>query len=678
MKIIFLIAFIATLALSILTPGILLDIVGVASYSSSGTTVGGIVWENTTWTLENSPYIITDTVQIPENVTLTIELGVLVSRPTAGDMFLVHGRIEAHGTAYSKIIFDGGGNSNFFNAKSSGVDARVDLDYCIIKNGYSLWPATGFEACGSFNLRHSLLMDLTSYSYFWGQRTAGEKDFYIEYNTFYNTAGFSGGLRVVYIRNNLFVRNRDVIVENQAGPAPIVKHNSFMGMKGIVLKLPPGYGSASIVATENYWGTNDTKDIDSMIYDKKDDITCAGFIEYLPILNETHPDTPTLPLIVDFTCSPSTLYARGWITFDASASFGLYSTVASYTWGFGDGNITTLNRPIVTHTYTTPGNYNVTLTIADEFGFQNSTTKNFTVFQDIFPPSTSNNYDGVWHTSDFTITLSAIDNESGVAEIYYRINDGAVKAVTTDGQPPITFENSNTTLEYWSVDNVGNEELPHKILTGIKLDKTVSSGSIIINNGDAYTTSTSVILNLAAADATSGVYQVRYSNDGIWDTEPWEIPSPSKTWELTLGDGTKTVYYQIRDNAGLISQSYQDTITLDATKPTANAGQDRTVNMGATVTFDASASTDNVGIVSYEWDFGDGTTGTGNATTHTYTSPRTYTVMLTVRDAAGNAATHQITVTVPPSEAFPLWILGVAVAVIGAATVATILWRRQK
>jgi len=68
----------------------------VHAYNSSGTYVSGIIWENTTWTLENSPYIITDTVQIPENVTLTIESGVKVIWPknTWGQMFLVHGVIR--------------------------------------------------------------------------------------------------------------------------------------------------------------------------------------------------------------------------------------------------------------------------------------------------------------------------------------------------------------------------------------------------------------------------------------------------------------------------------------------------------------------------------------------------------------------------------------------------------
>lgn len=57
-----------------------------------------------------------------------------------------------------------------------------------------------------------------------------------------------------------------------------------------------------------------------------------------------------------------------------------------------------------------------------------------------------------------------------------------------------------------------------------------------------------------------------------------------------------------------------------------------------TVNFDATASYDSDGtIVSYSWDFGDGTTGTGSTTSHTFTSStdHTYTVILTVTDDGG-------------------------------------------
>ena len=282
------------LSFSMVAQASFLESIKTVDYENSSTPVGGIIWENTTWTLENSPYIITDTVQIPANVTLTIEPGVTVTKPTAGDLFLLHGIIRAHGTVDNKIIFDGGGNSNFFSAKGSNVNTFLDLDYCIIRNGASFWPPTGYAQYGHFSLKHSELTDLTSYSYLWYPG----KDVHIEYNKFINTAGFSIGDTVNhYIRYNLFKGNRGFLVRNWASGSAsqtIVKYNSFIDMDGIVLELPAGYEHAAMTATENYWGTNDTDVIDSMIYDKNDDITCAGYIDYLPILSEPHPATPIM------------------------------------------------------------------------------------------------------------------------------------------------------------------------------------------------------------------------------------------------------------------------------------------------------------------------------------------------------------------------------------------------
>ncbi|MHA1833446.1 MAG: PKD domain-containing protein, partial [Candidatus Baldrarchaeia archaeon] len=51
----------------------------------------------------------------------------------------------------------------------------------------------------------------------------------------------------------------------------------------------------------------------------------------------------------------------------------------SYTWDFGDGNITTTTNPIITHSYKLPGNYTVTLTVTDSDSLQNSTSKTIQV-----------------------------------------------------------------------------------------------------------------------------------------------------------------------------------------------------------------------------------------------------------------------------------------------------------
>ena len=69
-----------------------------------------------------------------------------------------------------------------------------------------------------------------------------------------------------------------------------------------------------------------------------------------------------------------------------------------------------------------------------------------------------------------------------------------------------------------------------------------------------------------------------------------------------------------------------------------------------TIDVDPSHSSDDVGIESYEWDFGDNSdivsTSAANVVSHEYTEPGTYTITLTVTDAAELSATSTAMVTV--------------------------------
>jgi len=65
-----------------------------------------------------------------------------------------------------------------------------------------------------------------------------------------------------------------------------------------------------------------------------------------------------------------------------------------------------------------------------------------------------------------------------------------------------------------------------------------------------------------------------------------------------------------------------------------------------TVAFDASGSTDSGAIVTYAWSFGDGTTGTGVTTSHTYTLVGSFTAVVTVTDNFGATDTASIGITV--------------------------------
>lgn len=72
-----------------------------------------------------------------------------------------------------------------------------------------------------------------------------------------------------------------------------------------------------------------------------------------------------------------------------------------------------------------------------------------------------------------------------------------------------------------------------------------------------------------------------------------------------------------------------------------------------TVTLDGSVSTDPDGqVVSFQWLFGDGTTGSGSPVTHSYPQPASYSVTLLVRDNGGETSliTRMIDVASLPTQ----------------------------
>ena len=81
--------------------------------------------------------------------------------------------------------------------------------------------------------------------------------------------------------------------------------------------------------------------------------------------------------------------------------------------------------------------------------------------------------------------------------------------------------------------------------------------------------------------------------------------------------------------------------------PTANAGGPYTGTAGTAISFSGAASSDPQGqALTYAWNFGDSTTGTGESPSHTYASAGTYTASLTVTDTSGLTATTTSKATV--------------------------------
>ena len=53
-----------------------------------GTNVSGVISSNTTWSLANSPYIVSGNILITEGVTLTIEAGVVINAESNTSIFV--------------------------------------------------------------------------------------------------------------------------------------------------------------------------------------------------------------------------------------------------------------------------------------------------------------------------------------------------------------------------------------------------------------------------------------------------------------------------------------------------------------------------------------------------------------------------------------------------------------
>jgi hypothetical protein len=197
---------------------------------------------------------------------------------------------------------------------------------------------------------------------------------------------------------------------------------------------------------------------------------------------------------------------------------------------------------------------------------------------------------------------------------------------------------------------------------GLYVDSTPPTGSVAINGGAAYAHSTAATLNLSAADAETGLDAMRISTDGTFDSEPWVPYAATANVTLPSGDGVKTVWVQFRNNAGLISATASDDITLDTVAPVLKKAPTVSLKAGdklgtSTVPLELAwkAATDaGSGLCSY--DLEQSVNGGGYAPVALGTPIDTkvavnatpgavYRFEIRALDCAGNASAYQVTST---------------------------------
>jgi hypothetical protein len=178
-----------------------------------------------------------------------------------------------------------------------------------------------------------------------------------------------------------------------------------------------------------------------------------------------------------------------------------------------------------------------------------------------------NDGDRFTNSEEVTLSLFAMDRLSGLRDMSFSIDK--IKWTTCE---PFARERAFTLSPldgekfiYFRVrDRAGNSA---KILRSIILDTTPPhSLSLIINNGAPITTSTSVTLDLYAADNLSGVHEMSFvADDSSWGE--WLPFNRERHFTLTNNDGEKTVYFRVKDRAGNVAEPVEGKIILNTSKP---------------------------------------------------------------------------------------------------------------
>jgi len=331
-----------------------------------------------------------------------------------------------------------------------------------------------------------------------------------------------------------------------------------------------------------------------------------------------------------FTYTPDFPILDDTVTFNASESYDPNGYIANYTWDFGDGNVTTVTTPAITHIYATEGSYTVTLTVTDNDGYTDITTEIVRVRN--YPTATftySPDYPIAGETTTFDAS-SSLPNGGVIVNYFWNFGDGSLPVNTTD---PSTNHIYTATGNYTVTLTITDSE-------GLG-DSTVDALVVRAYPTASFTYSPAVpyVGDTVSFDASSSV-----PNGGVITNYYWNFGDGSSlnatgpiTTHVHLEAGNYIVTLIVTDSEGL-SQETTKTVAIGKSSVASFNYSPEHPARHEQITFNASESYDINGyIVSYTWDFGDGniTTVTTPIITHKYAYLATYTVALTVTDNDG-------------------------------------------
>jgi outer membrane protein assembly factor BamB len=240
---------------------------------------------------------------------------------------------------------------------------------------------------------------------------------------------------------------------------------------------------------------------------------------------------------------------------------------------------------------------------------------------------------GNYYRGPVQVSLTATDDASGVANIYYQIDGGPTQTYTA----PFTVSGDGThPVHYWSVDVAGNSNNSYTIQLSMDATAPATQAALSGTAGANGWYSTAVQVTLTATDNASGLGYSYYAVDGGLQ-QTYAGPFTIST------TGSHTLLYWSKDVANNVEAQHSVIIKVDVGSPATTASVNGTLDNGwyqgpAQVTLTAADSASGVANTFYTIDGG---------ATQTYASPfnitadGTHSIKFWSVDAVGNSEPQQ-------------------------------------